>query len=62
MSGPEIEWTRPDGIPAPGRRRRRRRPLVIVLVVLVALAGLLVAADRIAAAYAEGRIATEIQK
>lgn len=60
MSGHEIEWTRPDGLPV--RRRRRRRPLVIVLLVLLVLAGLFVAADRLAAAYAEDRIATQLQK
>jgi hypothetical protein len=59
MTAHESEWTRPDGLPP---RRRRRRPLIIVLVIVVVLLGLLVAADRFAAAYAENRIAGEIQK
>lgn len=36
--------------------------MIIVLVIVVVLLGLLVAADRFAAAYAENRIADEIQK
>lgn len=60
MSEHGTEWTRPDGMPA--RRRRRRRPLIVASIVLVVLLGLVVAADRLAAAYAEDRIATEIQK
>ncbi|MCO5988821.1 DUF2993 domain-containing protein [Actinoallomurus spadix] len=67
MSAHESEWTRPDGLPprrpgGPPPKRRRRRPLIIVLVVLLVLLGLLVAADRLAAAYAENRIAGEIRK
>ncbi|GAA4603713.1 DUF2993 domain-containing protein [Actinoallomurus liliacearum] len=60
MSAYDSDMTRPDGLPA--KRRRRRRPWVVVLVVLLVLLGLLVALDRIAAAYAESRISSEIQK
>jgi hypothetical protein len=59
MSAFSADLTRPD-LPAP-RRRRRRWPIV-VLIVIVALAGLAVIGDRVAAAYAERRIAAEIQK
>jgi hypothetical protein len=59
MSAHESEWTRPDLAPP---RRRRRRPLIVVLVIVPVLLGLLVAVDRFAAAYAENRIAGEIQK
>lgn len=52
------DLTRPD---LPVRKRRRRWPLVVLIVVLV-LAGLTVVGDRVAAAYAENRIASEIQK
>jgi len=52
------DLTRPD---LPVRKRRRRWPLVVLIVVLV-LAGLAVVGDRVAAAYAENRIASEIQK
>src|SRR5262249_2699226 len=55
----DSDWTRPDTLPT--RRRRRRWP-VVVLIVIVALAGLAVLGDRLAARYAENRIATEIQK
>lgn len=43
-------------------RRRRRRPLLILVIVIVILVGLLVAADFGARAYAEDRIATQIQQ
>lgn len=59
MSAFSADLTRPD-LPAP-RRRRRRWPFV-VLIVLVVLAGLAVVGDRVAASYAEHRIATEIRK
>ena len=52
------DLTRPD---LPARKRRRRWPLVVLIIVLV-LAGLTVIGDRVAAAYAEHRIASEIQK
>lgn len=58
MSAFSADLTRPD---LPAGRRRRRWPLVLLIIILV-LAGLAVAADRISAAYAEHRIATEIQK
>jgi hypothetical protein len=45
---------------APPRRRRRRWPWVLLVIVLV-LAGLLVAADRIALKVAEDRAATTLQ-
>jgi hypothetical protein len=59
MSESSADWTRPDLDPP--RRRRRRWPVVLVASVVV-LAGLAVAADRIAAAYAENQIASEVQK
>jgi hypothetical protein len=59
FSADSADWTRPDTLPR--RRRRRRWPLVVLIVVLV-LAGLAVVGDRVAAAYAEHRIASEIQK
>jgi hypothetical protein len=59
MSAFSADLTRPD-LPAP-KRRRRRWPLVVLIVVL-ALAGLAVIGDRVAASYAEHRIASEIQK
>jgi hypothetical protein len=59
MSAFSADLTRPD-LPAP-RRRRRRWPIV-VLIVVVGLAGLAVIGDRIAVAYAEHRIGSEIQK
>ncbi|MCW2945878.1 MAG: Secreted protein [Actinoallomurus sp.] len=59
MSAFSTEWTRPD--PAPPRRRGRRG-LWVTLVVVLVLLGLVVAGDRLAAAYAENRIAGEIQK
>jgi hypothetical protein len=59
MSAYSADLTRPD-LPA-GKRKRRRWPWV-VLIIIVALAGLVVIGDRVAAAYAEDRIATEIQK
>jgi hypothetical protein len=58
MSTFSSDLTRPD---LPARKRRRRWPLVVLIVVLV-LVGLAVVGDRIAAAYAENRIASEIQK
>jgi hypothetical protein len=58
MSTFSSDVTRPD---LPARKRRRRWPLVVLIVVLV-LAGLAVVGDRVAAAYAENRIASEIQK
>jgi len=58
MSAFSSDLTRPD---LPVRKRRRRWPLV-VLIIIVVLAGLVVVGDRVAAAYAENRIATEIQK
>lgn len=45
---------------APARRRRRRWPLVLLVVVLV-LAGLFVAADRIAKSFAEDKAASALQ-
>ncbi|HEY7009683.1 MAG TPA: DUF2993 domain-containing protein [Jatrophihabitantaceae bacterium] len=45
---------------APPRRRRRRWPWVLLVIVLV-LAGLFVAADRIALKVAEGQAATTLQ-
>lgn len=59
MSAFSADLTRPD---LPARRRRRRRWPVIVLIVVVALCGLALLGDRIAASYAEHRIASEIQK
>jgi LmeA-like phospholipid-binding len=58
MSAFSADLTRPD---LPARKRRRRWPLVVLIVVL-ALLGLAVIGDRVAAAYAEHRIASEIQK
>jgi LmeA-like phospholipid-binding len=58
MSAFSADLTRPD---LPARRRRRRWPIVVLVIVLV-LAGLAVLGDRIAAAYAERRIASEVQK
>ncbi len=60
MSAFSEDLTRPD-LPAGKPRRRRRWPFVVLIVVLV-LAGLTVVGDRVAAAYAEHRIASEIQK
>jgi hypothetical protein len=45
-----------------GYRRRRRHPLLITFIVLVVIAGLLVAADFAARAYAESRVASEIKQ
>ncbi|MEV0408654.1 DUF2993 domain-containing protein [Actinoallomurus sp. NPDC050550] len=59
MSAPESDRTRPDLRPP---RRRRRRPWVVASVIVLALLVLLVILDRFAAAYAESRIAGEIQK
>lgn len=59
MSAFSADLTRPD-LPAP-RHRRRRWPVIVAIIVVV-LAGLAVAGDRVAAAYAEHRIASEIQK
>jgi hypothetical protein len=42
-------------------RKRRRRGLTVFIVVIVVLIGLLVIADRAAAAYADNRVATEMQ-
>jgi hypothetical protein len=58
MSAFSADLTRPD---LPARKRRRRWPLVVLIIVVV-LAGLAVAGDRVAASYAEHRIASEIQK
>jgi hypothetical protein len=58
MSAFSADLTRPD---LPARRRRRRWPLVVLIIVVV-LAGLAVVGDRMAAAYAENRIASEVQK
>src|SRR4051812_5462694 len=58
MSTFSSDLTRPD---LPARKRRRRWPLVVLIVVLV-LAGLAVVGDRVAAAYAENRIAREIKR
>lgn len=44
------------------RPRRRRRPLLITLIVLIVILGLLVGADFAARAYAEGRVASQIQQ
>jgi hypothetical protein len=60
MSTYSEDVTRPD--PVPGSRRRRRRWPVVVVIVVVVLLGLAVAGDRFAAAYAENKIASEIQK
>lgn len=48
----------PGGMPT----RRRRRPVLAALIAFLLVLGLVVAADRLAAAYAENRIAVEIQK
>jgi LmeA-like phospholipid-binding len=45
---------------SPGRRRRH--PLRITLIVLIVIVGLLIGADFAARAYAEGRVATQIQQ
>jgi LmeA-like phospholipid-binding len=58
MSAFSADLTRPD---LPARKRRRRWPVVLLIIVVV-LAGLAVVGDRIAASYAENRIASEIQK
>jgi hypothetical protein len=58
MSAFSADLTRPD---LPARKRRRRWPLVVLIIVVV-LAGLAVVGDRMAAAYAENRIASEVQK
>jgi hypothetical protein len=58
MSAYSEDLTRPD---LPVRRRRRRWPVIVLIVILV-LAGLAVVGDRVAAAYAEHRIASEVQK
>lgn len=42
--------------------RRRRRPLLILSIVLAVIIGLLVAADFAARAYAESRVASQIQQ
>jgi hypothetical protein len=44
------------------REGRRRHPLRTTIIVLIVLAGLLVAADFAARAYAENRVASQIQK
>ncbi len=54
------ELTRPDLVLP--RKRRGHRWYVIVLIVVVALLGLTIIGDRLALSYAEGRIASEIQK
>jgi hypothetical protein len=46
---------------APARGKRRRRPLRTVLIVVIVLLGLLVAADFAAKAFAQAKIASEIQ-
>jgi hypothetical protein len=43
-------------------RPRRRRPLLITLIVLLVIVGLLVGGDFAARAYAEGRVASQIQQ
>lgn len=43
-------------------RPRRRRPLLIIFIVLIVIAGLLVGADFAARAYAESRVASQIQQ
>jgi hypothetical protein len=50
-------------MPAPQvyRPRRKRRWPVILIVVLVVLLGLVIVADRAAAAYADNRVATQMQ-
>jgi hypothetical protein len=58
MSAFSADLTRPD---LPARKRRRRWPFVVLIIILV-LAGLAVVGDRVAAAYAEHRIASEVQK
>jgi hypothetical protein len=46
---------------APRRRRRGRRAWTVLIVLVLVLAGVFVAADRIAVAYAQNTIASEIQ-
>jgi hypothetical protein len=55
----ESDWTRPDTLPT--RKRRRRWPFILLIVIIV-LGVLAVVGDRVAAKYAENRIASEIQK
>jgi hypothetical protein len=50
----------PTYAPTPARRRRRKWPIVLLVVVLV-LAGLFVAADRIALSLAENKAASALQ-
>ncbi len=47
---------------APPRRRRRSRRWLYLIIALVVVLALLVIADRAAAAYAENKMATQIQK
>jgi LmeA-like phospholipid-binding len=47
---------------APPRRRRRSRRWLYLIITLVVVLALLVIADRAAAAYAENKMATQIQK
>lgn len=58
---PTAPYEQPYQQPSYGRRRRRR-PLVITLIVLVVIIGLLVGADFAAKAYAENRVASQIQQ
>src|SRR4030081_3460604 len=46
----------------PLRRKRMRRLLLVALLAVIALIAVTVIADRLAAAYAADRVATEIQK
>ncbi|MGI8333782.1 LmeA family phospholipid-binding protein [Actinomadura scrupuli] len=53
------EWT---GSEPPARRKRAPRWLLVVLLVVIALLAIAVIVDRVAVAYADNTIATEIQK
>jgi LmeA-like phospholipid-binding len=61
---PLPEWWRTQGPPEPPtviRRRRRRRGPLIALITLIVIIVLLVVSDRVAAAYTENQMASQIQ-
>jgi len=53
------EWSGPE---PPARRRRTPRWLLVVVLVVIALLAIAVIVDRVAVAYADNTIATEIKK
>ncbi len=60
MSEYSEELTRPDLVPP--KKKRGPRWYVVVLIVVVVLLGITIIGDRLALSYAEGRVASEIQK